>query len=157
MLIGGTNAELTSNQYGKGGGVGEKKYVFSDYFVSVVEDSYEHGETTEKAFSDYHEKVGKTYNSIESLIKDMNKIMGTEYSREDFDWETGEGQNVQTDVMVDEDLIPPHANEVERWRKGEVKLYNAHYWFNVLPVHVADEYAKGGAMTSGWCYSIGGL
>jgi hypothetical protein len=156
----GTNADLMMNQnnlqYADGGGVGEKKYLFVSYNVTVNEDSFEEGESIEN-FSEYDEKVGKVYNSMENLLKDMNRIMGTEYSKDDFDFETGEGRNIQTDVLVDEDFIPPYANEVEKWKKGELKLYNAHYSFYVMPIYVADQYANGGNMSMGFNYEIGGL
>ena len=156
----GTNADLLMNQdylqYADGGGVGEKKYLFESYYVTVNEDNFEEGESLE-VFSQYEEKVGKVYNSMENLLRDMNRIMGTDYSKDDFDFETGEGRSIITDVLVDEDFIPPYANEVEKWRKGELKLYNAHYKFYVMPIYVADQYANGGNMSMGFNYSIGGL
>ena len=152
----------------------EKKYILSDYSVIVFEDIYKEfifGEWlksprtnrdtrkihSSKVFTKNNEKIEKTYNSIESLIKDMNKIMrmrvnGLQYTKQDFDWQIDKGY-IKTDVLVDEDLEPPFSTEYEAWTKGRYNLYNAHYRFNV---RIGNEYAKGGNINE-FNYSIGGL
>jgi hypothetical protein len=80
----------------------------------------------------------------------MNKLMYVDYKEEHFNWEDGEGKNIQTDVLCSMDsqgdFSPASEREKELWKKGEKKLYNCHYWFYVLPVTVHDSYAKGGGL-----------
>ena len=145
-----THTSHDPEQMATGGGVaGEKKYVMTAYSADVVEDSYEEGEIG-NSVSDWHLKESKEFDSKQKLIDYMNKLMYVDYKEEHFNWEDGEGKNIQTDVLCSMDsqgdFSPASEREKELWKKGEKKLYNCHYWFYVLPVTVHDSYAKGGGL-----------
>lgn len=133
--------------YEDGGEIGKIKYILTDYTVSVAEDDYEEGESLETV-SNWEIKESKEFDTKQKLIDYMNKVMYVDYKEEHFDWEAGDGKNVQTDVLcsmdAQGDFSPATKDEKELWKKGEQKLYNCHYWFYVLPVIVQDKYEKGG-------------
>lgn len=133
--------------YEDGGAVGKLKYILTEYSVDAVEDSYEEGEIG-KSVSDWEIKESKEFTTKQELIAYMNKVMDVDYNEEHFDWEGGEGKNIQTDVLCSRDgqgsFFPATKEEKELWKKGEKKLYNCHYWFYVLPVTVHEKYVKGG-------------
>lgn len=137
--------------YAKGGGINDKKYVLTSYVGSLVEDSYEEGEIG-NSYTDFDVKDSKTFNTKLELVEYMNKVMNVDYREGDFDWESGEGESVQTDVLVSidsqGDFFPAEQNEKELWKQGKKKLYNAHYWFFVLPVNIISQYKKGGIIAS---------
>jgi len=93
-------------------------------FVDVYEDDYEQGE-------------GKNVNSYEVnwlkdpqvLAKDLVKYLSEELylSENPNDYAIDDDGNIHTDQLQDDDGI--HVNDkatLERWKKGEEKLYNAH-------------------------------
>ena len=146
-------------KFSTGGGVGGGKvYVLSGYSAEANEDSYEEGEL---GFAgSWDEKESKTFSTKQELIDYINdKIIYTEYEESHFDWETGNGKNIQTDVLCSYDdysgYYPADKKEIELWKKGKKKLYNVHYFIYVMAV-IPTEYAEGGMM-SNWSYSIGGL
>ena len=101
-------------------------------FVDVYEDDYEQGE-------------GKNVNSYEVnwlkdpqvLAKDLVKYLSEELylSENPNDYAIDDDGNIHTDQLQDDDGI--HVNDkatLERWKKGEEKLYNAHYYIRPLAV-----------------------
>jgi hypothetical protein len=147
-------------KYAKGSNVGGSKkiYVLTGYSADAHEDNYEEGELD--LVGSWDEEESKTFASKQDLIKYINdKIIYKEYAENDFDWESGEGKNIQTDVLCSYDdyngYYPADKNEIELWKKGKKKLYNVHYFFYVMAV-IPTEYAKGGSIGT-WSYSIGGL
>lgn len=145
----GKSGKSSGGSMATGGKAGNKKYILESYSGDVVEDDFEEGESTE-TYHDFHVEVGKTYDSKSELIKAMNEIIGEDYKEGEFDWETGEGKNIQTDVTVSFDaqgnFFPASKTEKSEWKKGKKKLYNAHYFFHVIPVYEANEYDKGGVI-----------
>jgi len=156
--ISAEDEEVDSSKMATGGKSGDKKYLLKSYDVMVHEDSYEEGESTEM-ISSWDGKEGNVYDSKEALIDAMNKIMYVENKEDEFDWESGEGTNIQTDVLVSitsqDDFYPADEKEKALWKKGKKKLYNSHYTFSVTPMFQADEYAQGGLYESGG-YAKGG-
>jgi hypothetical protein len=147
-------------KYAKGSNVGGSKkiYVLTGYSADAHEDNYEEGELD--LVGSWDEEESKTFASKQDLIKYINdKIIYKEYTENEFDWESGEGKNIQTDVLCSYDdyngYYPADKNEIELWKKGKKKLYNVHYFFYVMAV-IPTEYAKGGSIGT-WSYSIGGL
>jgi len=101
-------------------------------FVDVYEDDYEQGE-------------GKNVNSYEvNWLKDpqvkasdLVKYLSEELylSENPNDYAIDDDGNIHTDQLQDDDGI--HVNDkatLERWKKGEEKLYNAHYYIRPLAV-----------------------
>lgn len=140
----------TSSKYAKGGGVNSGKvYVLSDFSADSHEDSFEDGILN--WVGSWDGKVGMTFSSKEDLIQYINEnLIYTDYTEDMFDWETGEGKNIQTDVLCSDvkGYYPADEKEIELWKKGKKKLYNVHYFFYVMAV-IPTEYAKGGAMAKG--------
>ncbi len=152
---------FAARKYAAGGGVkGGKKYSLKSVSCEIVEDSYEEGEIG-GSFHSFDYDINETYNSKKDLINKMNEVMNTKYKEEHFDWEVGEGKNIQTDVLVSYEkgrdwfeFELATEKEKELWKKGEMKLYNAHYWFDVTPYYEADEFAAGGGVKGGKKYSL---
>lgn len=126
--------------------VKNKIYILTGYSASANEDSYEHGELD--FVSSWDENYSKEFKSKESLIEYINKnIIYVDYKESDFDWETGNGKNIQTDVLCSYDdhngYYPADEKEKALWKKGKKKLYNVHYWIDVQAV-VPTTYEGGG-------------
>jgi len=148
-----SNPEIYFHEaFANGGEIG-KKYILTGYSGNIVEDDYEEGEMNE-TYHDFDVEQTETFTSKGDLIKGMNEIMSVDYSENEFDWESGEGKSIQTDVLVSfdarGDFFPADKREKELWKKGDKKLYNAHYWFHVKPVFEAEEYGSGGAVKHSW-------
>jgi hypothetical protein len=135
------------SMYAGGGSTDSKKvYVYSGYNATASEDSYEDGEL--ENVGDWDVNEAKTFNSKQELVDYINEnIIYSDYEISDFDWESGEGRNVQTDVLCSYDdyngYFPASDSEKELWKKGKKKLYNVHYWINVMPV-IPTEFKRGG-------------
>lgn len=145
-----SKGERNVKEFAKGGGVNSGKvYVLSDFSADSHEDSFEDGILN--WVGSWDGKVGMTFSSKEDLIQYINEnLIYTDYTEDMFDWETGEGKNIQTDVLCSDvkGYYPADEKEIELWKKGKKKLYNVHYFFYVMAV-IPTEYAKGGAMAKG--------
>ena len=122
-------------KYAKGGSVdGEYEIYLKGWSVEQVEDSWEEGETGEVV--GYHSaSVGKKFGSKKELYK---------YVEEDITYQDanalhfiymGDG-DLRTDVLVNEDNDPASLSEIASWKKGDKRLYNAHY---VLDLEVSKK------------------
>ena len=146
MLIGGTNAELTSNQYGKGGGVKRTK---------TAEEIYEE-EQQNAMFNSEYAKGGVIPYALRKRVENVKKKFGIEITKEmglqAYHWNTKDGMGgsgVGWEIFGQKFSI----REVSRFNKrdsqtvGDTAIVLGEYY---------SKYGNGG-MTSGWCYSIGGL
>jgi len=145
MLIGGTNAELTSNQYGKGGGVKRTK---------TAEEIYEE-EQQNAMFNSEYAKGGVIPYALRKRVENVKKKFGIDITKEmslqAYHWHKDGmgGSGVGWEIFGQKFSI----REVSRFNKrdsqtlGDTAIVLGEYY---------SKYGNGG-MTSGWCYSIGGL
>lgn len=110
--------------------------------VEVHEDSYEDGEGAFVNAWDLKEYDGMRFNSLQEVIDLIANrgIYNKDYTKPEnwmaFEYDDKDGTlRLDTDVLVDVDNHPADDNDIERWKKGEVELYNAHYY-----VYVRCEY-----------------
>jgi len=135
------------SMYATGGSMESKKvYVYTGYNATATKDDYEEGEL--ETVGDWDINEGKTFTSKKELIDYINEnIIYSDYEETDFDWESGEGRNVQTDVLCSYDdfngYYPASESEKALWKKGKKTLYNVHYWIDVMPV-IPTEFKRGG-------------
>lgn len=110
--------------------------------VEVHEDSYEDGEGAFVNAWDLNVYAGMRFNSLQEVIELIANrgIYSKDYIKPEnwmaFEYDDKEGTlRLDTDVLVDAESNPADDSDIERWKKGEVKLYNAHYF-----VYVRCEY-----------------
>lgn len=110
--------------------------------VEVHEDSYEDGEGAFVNAWDLKEYDGMRFNSLQEVIDLIANrgIYNKDYTKPEnwmaFEYDDKDGTlRLDTDVLVDVDNHPADDSDIERWKKGEVELYNAHYY-----VYVRCEY-----------------
>jgi len=143
------------------GGYNPDEMLKLNIYVDVNEDIYAEGE-------------GKMVNSYkvdwlkdpQVKASDLVKYLSEELylSENPNDYSIDDDGNIHTDQMQDADGIHVNDDEqtYERWKKGEEKLYNAHYYINVTAVKNRkpsveelaqatgiQTYAKGG-LINGW-------
>ena len=106
--------------------------------VDVHEDSYEDGEGAFVNSWDLNEYAGLRFNSLQEVIDLIANrgIYSKDYTKPEnwlaFEYDAKEGTlRLDTDVLVDADIHTADDNDIERWKKGELKLYNAHYFVYV--------------------------
>ena len=121
-------------EFAKGGSTKKgEKIMLAGYMLRTVEDSFEHGQVGED-IQDYDNQDVLTFDSPEALIKHIEGHIT--YSK-DFKNHSNafEDGRIDTDVLVAKDahgdFFPASANEIERWKKAEIKLYNSHYSFYI--------------------------
>lgn len=110
--------------------------------VEVHEDSYEDGEGAFVNAWDLNEYAGMRFNSLQEVIDLIANrgIYSKDYTKPEnwmaFEYDDKDGTlRLDTDVLVDAETHPADDNDIEKWKKGEVELYNAHYY-----VYVRCEY-----------------
>lgn len=110
--------------------------------VEVHEDSYEDGEGAFVNAWDLKKYDGMRFNSLQEVIDLIANrgIYNKDYTKPEnwmaFEYDDKDGTlRLDTDVLVDVDNHPADDSDIERWKKGEVELYNAHYY-----VYVRCEY-----------------
>lgn len=110
--------------------------------VEVHEDSYEDGEGAFVNSWDLNEYAGMRFNSLQEVIDLIANrgIYNKDYTKPEnwmaFEYDDKDGTlRLDTDVLVDADTHPADDSDIEKWKKGEVELYNAHYY-----VYVRCEY-----------------
>lgn len=111
--------------------------------VEVHEDNYEHGEGNFVNSWNLKEYNGLRFKSLQAIINLVASegIYNEDYTKPENWMLCGYDEDgiirLDTDVLVNQDNYPADDNEIESWKKGEVKLYNAHYF-----VYVRCEYIK---------------
>jgi hypothetical protein len=110
-------------------------------------DTYEEGETDEFGTS-WDMKFNKTFSGdnagkeILSFINDNIIYAYPDYEAKDFI--VGES-TIQTDMLVNAENSQAEKSEIEEWKKGKKKLWNAHYWIHlVYDVPVESKFDGGG-------------
>lgn len=92
--------------------------------VEVAEDSYEQGELGYVNSWDIPHLKGREFDTIESLIQaiaDETYIFSDD--KQDYIYIDG---RIDTDATVNDLNERPSDAEYEDWKRGEIKLYNAH-------------------------------
>ena len=139
--------------YAKGGSVGEKTYKIKGVSVDYYEDDYEQGEGD--LFHDYHlnssEFPYETKFSNKKDFLDTIKEYVTYADLKDEDLYIDD-DSIQTSALVKfekgsdwDEFSAPTESEKELWKKGEMKLYVANFWFP-FEVYKKEklDFAKGG-------------
>ena len=161
--------------YKNGGGANGYKLTLKNWDADIYEDSYEEGEG--ERVNSFGEKVNKSFSSGEELLEYINdNILYHNAKKEHYN--IMDDGRIVTSVLVDEDNSAASENEIEKWKKGDKKLYSANYNFYITLTQEktpsADElskllgisvYKKGGKLsryanggsTKGFEYTIGGL
>lgn len=106
--------------------------------INSVLDDFERGELNEKGSSFYEENYG-TFKSMPDLLRKLGQQFGC--SMKTSDWICMEPGRIDTDWTTDEDLVTASLQEIELWKKGQMKLYNAHMtlYFKVGRVYAPSE------------------
>ncbi len=92
--------------------------------ADIYEDDHEEGEG--EHVNSIGEKVNVTFDSVDDLFKYLyNKVLYKELDKIDFN--AFEDGRITTSVNVDENNYPASTAEIEKWKKGELKLYVANY------------------------------
>lgn len=125
----------------------KKVYKIKNLFSSVTEDSYKDGEVCDSGFWSGPDILGKKIYSDFDSILNILRMLNEDYlnMRKDVDnienWAIFEDDSLSNeirldcDILVDTENFPAGDNEIEKWKRGQMKLYNVH---SVL--HVAAEY-----------------
>jgi hypothetical protein len=136
-------------KYAKGGALmsGDKKYFLLGYSAYASVDDYENGQSIE-AIGGWDEKIYKVFKSKRGLVDYINEhIIGINYKMDDFDWDIGEGEYIQTSVLCKyEDYygyIAASQEDIELWKNKKKELYILDYTINVHAA-IPTEYKKGG-------------
>ena len=112
----------------KGGDVPEIKIELIDYSVSVYEDDFEKGEGAN--VNNWNKKENITFDSAEDLLKYLTtKVIYKDLAKADFT--AFEDGRITTSVTVDVNNYPASDSEIEKWKKGEMALYSAHFDFYI--------------------------
>lgn len=119
----------------------EKKYILLGYSATATEDNYNEGELND--VSSWDVKESKEFSSKIELINYINKsIIYTDYEENNFDFETGEGKFIHTDVLCSYydycSFFPANKKEIELWKNDKIKLYNVHYSIKVYAVNLVN-------------------
>jgi len=97
----------------------------------ICEDSYEEGEgkCTGAGLSD--EKIGKDFKSEKEMFEWLSDNYGLPIKKEDYECTR---KDCQTDKLVADHSeaqnggwFKPRKEEIAKWKKGKMKLYNEHY------------------------------
>ena len=134
-------------EFAKGGEAG-KKYILLGYSATASKDSYEEGEL--ESVGDWDATLSKEFSNKKDLIDYINNnIIYVDYEESNFDWETGDGKNIQTDVLCTYDdyngYFPADEKAKQLWKKGKKELFNVHYFIDVQAV-IPTTYKKGGSV-----------
>ena len=118
-------------------------YVRHTAYVDVVENSYENGEQPGTEF-EFDWDFNGTYRRIDDLISVVNEEMPY-FSDVPSDWlglpeSWGDVATIQCDALVSVDEYSEYIeeaskDEIEAWKRGEIKLYNAHI---SVPVEIGE-------------------
>lgn len=126
------NTVLSASIYKDGGKI-EPGYQLElkDWTADVYEDDFEEGEG--KHVNSFSGEVNKIFGSIDDLLKYIgDRITYEDAKKENFS--VNDDGRIDTSVLVDSENSPASKSEIEKWKNGELKLYNANYSFYVLLV-----------------------
>ena len=100
--------------------------------MDYAEDDYESGEIG-KTSNGLHEKIGKTFKSKQELLKYLSdNYVYNNIKEDDLHYEDGILYFSES-VKIDKngDFWPASNSDIEKWKRGEMKLYNANYSVSV--------------------------
>lgn len=102
-----------------------KYYIKSWHDIS--EDSYQHGIGK---MTNHYEMNGiiEADEALDALEQYGQKVLGYDY--DSYEVVVTDGV-ISYDVLVNEDCMEATADEITRWKKGELKLYNDHFTFDI--------------------------
>lgn len=115
--------------------------------VEVYEDSYEHGEGEYIQTIDLYHLEG-TYDTMEEVLEAITNT-GFGFSSRPFDYIYIDGR-IDTDSTVDVYNNEATEGELEEWKRGELKLYNAHLMCAISVVSDEHELTENEADTLGF-------
>jgi hypothetical protein len=125
----------------------ETTYILKAVYCRIEKDDYENGCSTE-LFHSWEIPIHETFKSKKELIWRMNQeLCGAEFEESDFDFDNlFDGNNIQTNVLVSykpnidwQEFYYRTEEELKSWKKGKTDLYNANFYFSVLPVKILTE------------------
>lgn len=136
----------------------EKIYV-KDFWCETVEDSYEGGETGENSFA-WNDRDMRFENPAEgyaTVAEALAAVCKANYFDFDIDsWtsfadESGEDDfgRFDSDVLVLAGNSEASQHEIERWRKGEIPLWNCHITVH-LEVRTVRKMTKDDLVDAEW-------
>lgn len=102
------------------------KYHIKSYH-DVYEDTYQEGEGK---FTNHYEMDGivEADEALDALQKYGKEVLGYDYDG----YEINTHDDVLSyDILVNEYCMESTADEITRWKKGELKLYNDHITFDI--------------------------
>lgn len=135
----------------------KKVYRIASLSTSVYEDSYEQGELGCVNGWSGHDVLGKTmfkeFDSIADILKMLNEEYFYIYKGADNikNWGIFEDPDLKDRIRFDSDRLVNIDNyaasesEIEAWKKGEKKLFNAHSILYIVAEYV--EYAPADELT----------
>lgn len=114
------------------------KIVVNDLgIIDITEDDWNDGYL--EHVNVWNFSVQGTYDSAEQLIKAIQNATGMFYGLKPADFALDDYKpfsSLRASELVNVDNESPSEDEIERWKKGEIKLYAADL---TLPVMVAEE------------------
>jgi hypothetical protein len=151
-----TSILVFNERMAKGGNLNGMELHIRNYFTDVYEDDYEQGEG--KNVNSLSEQINKSFTSGEELLNYIkNNIL---YSYNAY-FHIDENGMLYASQLVDEEMSVASNSQIERWKKGQEKLYNANYSFEITKIKQeilsqeelseilgVDMYAKGGEIKS---------
>jgi hypothetical protein len=101
----------------------------------INEDSYTAGDGKSTG-AGLSEKIGKTFNSAKDMCKWLSSHYGLSDDINDYDFDDS---TFQTDKQVADHSeaqnggwMEPTTEEIAEWKKGNLVLYNEHYFINIM-------------------------
>ena len=110
----------------KGGMLNNGKLYLKHFVATIHEDSYEEGEGN--YVNEFSENINMSFDSGKDLLEYIKSNIIYDSSAEFFVFEDG---RVSCSLMVDNNNSSASKSEIERWKKGEEKLYVADYSFTI--------------------------
>ena len=97
--------------------------------VECYEEDYENGEGN--YVNEWNFDVKGTYDSAQDLINAIVKATGLfDFDVKEFGFDEDQSA-IMTSDLVDENSIVADKKDIELWKKGEKKLYDANLWLYV--------------------------
>jgi hypothetical protein len=112
--------------YANGGMLNNGKLYLKHFVATIHEDSYEEGEGN--YVNEFSENINMSFDSGKELLEYIKSNIIYDSSAEFFVFEDG---RVSCSLMVDNNNSSASKSEIERWKKGEEKLYVADYSFTI--------------------------
>lgn len=100
--------------------------------IEVYEDNYNEGEVD--LVNGWTFDVQGEYDSAEELIERIQNATGMFYDNNPEDFFIDDFGRLLTNEFVDFDNAKASQYEIERWKRGEIKLYNAEMYLEVYVV-----------------------